>query len=134
MPASELKLKHLLQWALVPIFDTLNQVFMKLIGQHLGEINFGLDWLVKAVASPYLWCSFAADTGSFVTWMLILKRANLSFAMPISSICYITILLVSWLGFHEIISLTQLLGVILIMSGIAIISHDESRQPPKVNA
>lgn len=125
MQAEKFKLKHLLQWMLVPVFDTLNQVFMKLLGRHIGEMNFGIDWLKSAITSPYLWCSFAADTGSFVVWMLILRRANLSFAMPVSSICYISILLVSWLGFHEIITWHQLVGVVFIIIGVAIIGKDE---------
>lgn len=115
----------LFQWALIPVFDTTNQVCMKFLGMHIGQIGFGLEWLSRAVSSPFLWLAFASDIGNFITWMLILKRSNLSFASPVASIGYVTISMVAWFFFKEELYIRQVIGLALIMFGVLLIGWNE---------
>jgi drug/metabolite transporter (DMT)-like permease len=115
------KFLHIFLWSFVPIFDTGNQIFMKFLGLKMGTMEFGFNWLFLASASLYFWAAIFCDFCSFFAWMLILKRTNISKAVPISSICYITILIASCLVFNEQIILEQAVGIIFIMSGIILI-------------
>ena len=121
------KLAGLLKWALFPLFDTVNQICMKTVGLSLGDKSFDLAWLQFVLISPYLWIAIAADIGSFFMWMLILKKSDLSFAAPFISMQYITILIASFVFFHESIDLIHLVGILIIISGLILIGTEETK-------
>lgn len=116
----------LLKWALFPLFDTVNQVCMKFVGLSMGEMPLGLSWLRHVLVSPYWWGAIAADVGSFLMWMAILKKSNLSFAAPFISMQYITILLASAVVFHETIHVIHVVGVVIIVSGLILIGLENT--------
>jgi drug/metabolite transporter (DMT)-like permease len=115
------KIFALLKWILFPLFDTANQVCMKFLGVETGETKFGAHWLEQVLTSPYWWAAIAADIGSFLMWMLILKKSNLSFATPFIATQYITILIASRILFHEQINAMHLIGIVLIISGLVLV-------------
>ena len=117
----------LLKWMLMPLFDTANQICMKYLGLSTGDLPFGFDWLARVLASPFWWGAIAADVGSFLMWMLILKKSNLSFAVPFNSLQYITILLASYWLFHESLTLVHWLGIALIVSGLILVGTEKSK-------
>ncbi len=115
------KLASLLKWLLFPLFDTANQVCMKYLGLVTGDMPFGLPWLERVATSPYWWGAIGADIGSFLMWMLIIKKSNLSFAAPFISMQYITILIASAVLFHEPIAWPHMLGIALIIAGLVLV-------------
>jgi len=121
----------LIKWVLFPVFDTANQICMKFLGGAVANMSFGMKWLSTAVLSPYLWGAIGADIGSFLAWMLILKKSDLSFAAPFISVQYITILLAGWFLFHEEIYIKEIIGVVFIMFGLLLIKMDKSAKQPE---
>ena len=121
-------LKRLPLYIAFPLFDTANQLCMKFLGLATGDLPFGTAWLERVGLSPYFWGAMLADVGSFVAWMLILKKSNLSFATPFISVQYITILIGSYVLFHEPINLAHVVGVGCIVAGLLLIGMDEVKK------
>ena len=108
-------------WILLPIFNTLNQVAMKLTAGVVKDQAFGVDWLIDAAQCPYIWMSFGCEIINFALWLAILKRHHLSEAFPLTAISYAALMFTSWFIFHEPMLLRQVAGVAIIMVGIALL-------------
>ena len=110
--------KHVILWSLIPICNTLYQVFIKLAAHDMGGTDFGIAWLQQAAVTPWMWAALASELASFVIWIKILSDHELSKAFPLSAISYLLILSVSWFGFYETILPLQLVGGTLILAGV----------------
>ncbi len=116
--------KHIADWGLwacLPVFNTLNQVAMKLTAGAVKDQPFGVSWFLDAVQCPYIWMSFACEIVNFAVWLAILKRHHLSEAFPLTAISYAALLFTSWAYFHEPMQFQQVVGVGVIMAGIALL-------------
>jgi len=117
-------LKNLFLWLSIPLFETLCQICMKFASNALDITPFGAQWLSLASQSYWFWGSLASDLCCFLCWMAILKHTKLSVAFPLSSVCFITVLLAGWGIFHEPLLWQHWLGTVLIMGGIYLVSRD----------
>ena len=118
-------------WICLPVFNTLNQVAMKLTAGVVQHEAFGLRWFMDMVSCPYIWMSFGCEVVNFVVWLAILKRHTLSQAFPLTAVSYASIMLTSWFFFHEPVLLRQLMGIALIVAGIAVIGFEPEQKSPK---
>ncbi|MDB5979134.1 MAG: transporter [Pseudomonas sp.] len=109
-------------WVLLIAFESGAQVSLKLGGDGLSAIPFGVDWLLAAVSSVAVMVAVGCYIGSFLTWMLILRSSKLSLAFPLSSLVFVVVLMVSWLGLGESISPLHWLGVCVIIGGIVLLA------------
>ena len=105
-------------WLLLPLLETAAQIFLKIGGIHAGASG---NWFVSILSSPFIWLSLLCDALNFPVWMAILKHHKLSFAFPFTSLCYITIIGAGWLWFHETIIWQEVIGIIAIALGIALL-------------
>ena len=65
---------------------------------------------------------------SFILWMLIVSKSNLTIAMPLSVAIVNTLVIIeSCIFLKEKISITQGIGIFLIILGVVIISMKISR-------
>ena len=94
---------------------------MKLTAGAVKGQPFGTAWLWDAAQSPFIWMSFACEIVNFAVWMAILKRHDLSHAFPLTAVSYAALMLTSWGFFHEPMMVRQVLGVVIIMMGIALL-------------
>jgi drug/metabolite transporter (DMT)-like permease len=109
-------------WVLLIAFESGAQVSLKLGGDGLSAIPFGVDWLLAALSSIAVMVAVGCYIGSFLTWMLILRSSKLSLAFPLSSLVFVVVLMVSWLGLGESISPLHWLGVCVIIGGIVLLA------------
>ena len=114
-------------WALLIAFESGAQISLKVGGDGLASIPFGVGWLLAAVSNLAVMVAIVCYIGSFLSWMLILRRSNLSLAFPLSSLVFVVVLLGSWLGLGETISPMHWLGVCVIIGGIVLLA--EGQQP-----
>ncbi len=112
-------------WLLVPLLTTLNQMAMKLLALAIGDVPFGPDWILAALHSPYLLMIVVCEVSSFVMWMNILAKVDVSKAVPLTGTAYVFILLLSWGVFHEFIMPLQFIGSMLILTGVWLIGTAE---------
>lgn len=81
-----------------------------------GRIRF----LGTLLAQPVVLSAFAAAFGAALCWMLALSKLELSHAYPFVSLSFVAVLLLSALFFGEPLSLEKILGVVLIVAGVAV--------------
>lgn len=112
-------------WALLIGFESAGQIATKVGGDQLGQMDFNLQWLAAVAANPGVLLAIACYIGAFFVWMLILRRSSLSLAFPLSSLVFVVVLLGSWLGLGEQISLLHWVGVLVIIGGIALLAEGE---------
>jgi len=59
-----------------------------------------------------------------VFWLAALSRVDLSFAYPFASLNYVVMLAASWIMFDEKITLSRILGTVVIGIGVLLISRN----------
>lgn len=112
-------------WALLILTESAGQLFTKVAGDQLGQMDFNWQWLAAVAVNPGILAAIACYIGAFFVWMLILRRSSLSLAFPLSSLVFVVVLLGSWLGLGEHISFLHWVGVVVIIGGIALLAEGE---------
>ena len=79
------------------------------------------------LSSPLFYAAMLAFAAQLWNWMRVLARADLSFAQPFTALSYLSVLVLSWLLLHERLSITRLVGVAFILSGVFCISRTPFR-------
>ena len=99
------------------------QVFLKTAMMHTGR--FGLTWrfVRDALTTWQLAASGVCMALASLIWFYILKHYALSLAYPMISISYVFGMLASIFFFHETVPLMRWIGVLLIMSGVALVAR-----------
>jgi len=109
-------------------------VFLGAIGQVLVkygatglQLNFGGKYLVESIFSilknmPVM-CGIISYGVSFLLWIKVLSKVELSYAYPMVSIGYIITMIFSYFLFKENISFIRLLGVFFIIIGVILIAR-----------
>ncbi|KWV72658.1 EamA family transporter [Pseudomonas paracarnis] len=119
------RLGTLVLWALLIATESAGQLFTKVAGDQLGPMDFSWQWLADVARNPGILAAIASYLGAFFVWMLILRRSSLSLAFPLSSLVFVAVLLGSWLGLGEHISVLHWVGVVVIIGGIALLAEGE---------
>lgn len=119
------RLGTLVLWVLLILTESAGQLFTKVAGDQLGQMDFNWQWLAAVAVNPGILAAIACYIGAFFVWMLILRRSSLSLAFPLSSLVFVVVLLGSWLGLGEHISFLHWVGVVVIIGGIALLAEGE---------
>lgn len=112
---------------LVNVFLTVSaQIMLKHGMNQVGKIN-SLENMrslaIKAITNPYVVGGIGVFGFTSVLWLIVLSRVEISLAYPMLSIGYILVMLWGWLVFNENVTVTRLLGVILICLGVFFITR-----------
>lgn len=99
------------------IFTIGGLILMKLGG---GQLSFGFkDGMIKGTIGVKLLLAFIMYGISFIVWSSIVAKNDLTYIMPIASaIVNILSVIVGVLIFKEVLSTTQVLGIIIATIGI----------------
>ncbi len=108
------------------IFTVLAQLLFKKGMMILGELDFSLANILSVIPNifknAYLLLGTIFFGIAFLLWFFVLSKLKLNIAYPIStSVNLGLVALGSWLFFRESLSLLQIFGVVLIVSGIFLI-------------
>lgn len=115
-------------WGLLLAFDVIIQVTMKIAGDQLGRIPFGLDWAAAAFSSPMVWISLVGYVITFILWLAILHASPLSAAFPATALVYVLVPVAGWLYLGEDFTLGQAAGIALIIAGV-MVQRDNAKLP-----
>ncbi len=113
----------------VPAMNTVNQIAMKFVAEATRNVPadgtfINGSWFDAATRSPWFYVIVVLEFLTFLVWLEVLKKATLSYAFSLTSVGYITVTIASWLVFDEKIGWPVLGGVILIISGVFLMSGD----------
>lgn len=81
--------------------------------------------LMKAAMSPVVIAGFVLYGLSAALWLIILTRAELSWAYPLLSMGYVLVVVLSRFLFHEAVTVTRLMGTLVIVFGVWLISRTQ---------
>jgi len=105
--------------------STVGQLLLKKGMNDIGSVTLSMDRLF-----PTLW-QMATNLNVFVGlaiyligtvfWLAALSRVDLSYAYPFASLSYIIMLVASWMMFGERITLSRIIGTVVIGIGVLLI-------------
>ena len=77
-------------------------------------------FLLHLLLNPWVISAFLAALLASVTWMAAMTKLQLSHAYPFMSLAFILVMLFSSLLFNEPITTPKVVGLVLVMAGLAI--------------
>ncbi len=92
---------------------SIGEVGMTEITSHIGAM----------ITNWWLWGAMLSYGVSILMWMSVLSKVEVSFAYPFLSVGYIVAAIVGYALFNENLSITRILGIIVICLGVVLISR-----------
>lgn len=77
-------------------------------------------FLLHLVLNPWVISAFVAALLASITWMAAMTKLQLSYAYPFMSLAFILVMLFSGLLFNEPITTPKVMGVVLVIFGLAV--------------
>lgn len=93
------------------------QYFFKAGMKQVGAVSFNFE-IVKYFFRPQVFMGLVCYVLSTASWLVVLSKADISFAYPMLSLGYILVVLIGLVAFQEKVTLIRFLGVILISLGV----------------
>lgn len=81
------------------------------------------DFMVQAPFSPLVLLGLGLYVLSTIVWLLVLARADLSYAYPFVSLGFVATALYAFYALHEPLGLTRVSGIALIVGGVVLIAR-----------
>lgn len=108
-----------LLWVGLVLSDSAAQLLFKAAAVRLIRPTATFAWVRIVAQSWWVWSAAACLLVTFGCWMLILRRAELSRAFPVTALTFIGVVGGSWWFFGETITFIQCAGIVLIVAGVA---------------
>lgn len=108
------------------LLGAIGQILVKIGAQHL-ELSFTWTnlWpsLIAIMKNIPVMSGLLIYGLSFIIWVKVLTKTDLSYAYPFVSIGYLFILIVSYFFFKEHFTLSRVMGTMLIVLGVIFVSR-----------
>lgn len=101
------------------------QLFLKSGAMHLNTIK-GHGHLLRtfqALMSLPMFFGFICYGASIILWIYALSKVDVSYAYPFQAIGYVLVTLVAFMAFHEALTPSKLIGILLISSGVFFVAR-----------
>jgi drug/metabolite transporter (DMT)-like permease len=109
------------------IFNVIGQLLLKTGMNKLGNFQISLQALgpvfLRAFLSPYILLGLACYVTGFLIWLIVLAKAEVSYAYPLISLGYILTAVLGWWFLGENVTWVRLTGIIVTCLGVFIISQ-----------
>ena len=97
------------------------QVFLKFAMMKTDDFNWSWNYFYNLLTNwQFMACGICYGAGS-ILWMYIIKNFPFSLAYPMISLSYIIGMFSAIIFFHEEVTYTKWIGVLLIMGGCCLI-------------
>lgn len=107
-------------------FDTLAQISFKYASIHALPVTFDIPWLIRVFSHPWIYGAFIGYIGAFFTWMTLLKHAPVGPSFAASHLEIISVILLSVWLFNEPLTLSKIIGAVLILIGVIFLAKANS--------
>ncbi|MBV8446845.1 MAG: EamA family transporter [Hyphomicrobiales bacterium] len=124
-PFSSISLRMVLFWSVFLTLDTATQIAFKKASEHVESISFGWLFLTTALGTPAFWVAILCYIATFVVWMAVLTRMDLSRAFPLTALTYVTVPALAFLFFGEHLPIIRIVGIAVIIAGVIMIGWEE---------
>ncbi len=92
---------------------------------ELSSMEQSLQQLWLIFSSPVIWLGLSLYGLGAVTWMMVLSRADLSYAYPMLALGYVATTLLAYLFLQEPVTGYRWAGVLLITLGVILIGNEQ---------
>lgn len=123
-----LKKFYLIGFVVLIAFDTFSQICFKMTALHAAPFELDSAWLLRALASPWLYGAIVGYLGSFITWMSLLRHAPIGPAFAASHLEVVGVMIISVPIFGEQLSLIQYFGALLVIAGVLALAVGETTE------
>lgn len=82
-----------------------------------------LTFIFHLFLNPWVILSILATFLAGVSWMLAMTKFEISYAYPWIALNFVLMMFFGWLFFSELITLTKLMGTLLVVVGIVVIAR-----------
>ena len=108
------------------VLNTIGQLALKAGMIAIGYFDFTWNNIIpilsKVLFSPWIIIGIIIYTVSIFTWLMVLSRTQVCIAYPLSSIGYIVTAVAAYCLWDEYLSLTKILGILVILIGVYLIA------------
>lgn len=108
------------------LLGSLGQVILKLGANKLGSISFAWNTLFadlfRIIKIPEILLGLVFFGSSFLLWIKVLTKSDLSYAYPMVSLGYVNVLILSYFLFHESFTTMKVVGIAFIIVGVVILN------------
>ncbi len=109
------------------ILNATAQLLLKGGMNHIGHFAFKASNVVpialKVAVNPFIIAGLSCYVLSVVAWLMVLSRVEVGIAYPMVSLGYIVTAIASSYLFHENLSISQIVGIGIIIFGVILISR-----------
>ncbi len=105
------------------VLDTLLQVLWKAAASNLPAAPSPGAVLAAILHQPLFLVVGLLFAAQMVNWLKVLDKADVSFALPITALSYVSVAAVSALILHEHITTGRMAGIALILAGVVLVSR-----------
>jgi drug/metabolite transporter (DMT)-like permease len=117
-PAVTKKTALVLGLAAAIALDTALQLSWKVFAVALPDNMGVLEALAYLLVSPVFYGLLFLMAAQLVNWLMVLERADLSFAKPVASLSKVTVCVLSVIYLGERLTPLKLLGVLVVIAGV----------------
>jgi multidrug transporter EmrE-like cation transporter len=108
-------------------FSVYSQLIIRRQVGRAGALPEGAEgkalFILHLLLNPWVMTAIAATLLSGISWMLAMTKFEISYAYPWVSLNFALMLMFGVLLFGESLSLSKILGTLMIMGGIAIVAR-----------
>ena len=78
---------------------------------------------LKIGLNPWIFSGMTLHVAALVVWLWALSRVDISFAYPFLALGYVIVGLMAWLWLGESLTITRIVGMLIILTGLVVISQ-----------
>lgn len=108
-------------------FNVAGQLLLKHGMSRLGNFQLSLSALIpvfsRAFLSPYILLGLGCYVTGFLIWLIVLAKAEVSYAYPLISVGYVLTAVMGWWLLGENVTWLRLTGILITCLGVFLISR-----------
>lgn len=103
------------------------QLSLKFGMSKMGNFSLSLPALTsvfaRAATNPYILLGLCCYGLGFMVWLIVLAKAEVSYAYPMISLGYVFTAVLAWQLFGEHVTITRMAGILVTCLGVFIIAR-----------
>jgi multidrug transporter EmrE-like cation transporter len=109
------------------VIGTTGQLLLKYGMDKVGEFAFAVHNIgpifLKVATNPFIIGGVYCYVLSLAIWLMVLSRAQVSYAYPMLSLGYVVTAIAAYYFFGEDLSLSRIVGIVFVILGVLLIAR-----------
>lgn len=114
--------------------DTVVQMTWKILAMNIPEGSVLIPAVKFLIIQPSLYCLLILFAAQFFCWMIVLSKADLTYAQPFTSLSLVTVAVSAAVMFNEHIGAMRMAGIAMIITGVWLTSSTDHKTTKRLPA